>query len=101
PCGLSFRQRLMTVGLDPGATGRPSGVDLDAVHDQFGEHAREQALEDTKGLGPATLQPDGSALIRHFRTGEEQVVPPGLVDQIYLGGDRAAREDGGRGIRYS
>jgi hypothetical protein len=98
PCGMTFRERLRTVSIDPRATPvktemRSQGgryYDSDAVSRVFGEDSREELLEHTDGLGAAQTGADGNIYHRDRHTGEVQRVSDKTLDDIYLGGNTEA-----------
>ncbi len=63
-CPEHFRARLLSLSIDAANFEQPQGrrnhYDRQSVHDVFGEDAREQMLEETRGLGAIQTARDGS-----------------------------------------
>lgn len=96
PCGLTFRERIGTVHIDPAATpvkterrnSEGKRYDSDAIRKVFGEDSREELMEHTKGLGAAHSR-GGEVYHRDRHSGEVSRVSEEQVDQVYLGGNTA------------
>lgn len=61
-CGMSFRQRLMSVNVDRAGfdtSEKHNYFDGEAVDEMFGADSREQMMEETKGIGAVKLGRDG------------------------------------------
>lgn len=89
-CGMTFAQRMRTVTIHPDATPtrtRALYYDREALAQSFGADAREQALEDTDGLGPAMEDSGGGLWRRDRRTCDIVPVTEGEIDKVYLGGE--------------
>lgn len=74
PCGLSFRDRIRSISIDPGSLetkDKRNYYDREAVKEVFGEDSRERMLEETRGLGPIKRAADGSEWVNDDpKTGE-------------------------------
>ena len=59
PCGLSYRDRLRSVTLDPSCTPtreKHNYYDQESLSTVFGEDAEEQMMEETHGVGAYTAE---------------------------------------------
>jgi hypothetical protein len=93
-CGTTFAGRLRSVQIDPRAiptrvTSRGNYFDQEALNEGGFQDAKEQMLENTKGLGPAKRDTQGAWWRRDRKTGDAVRVTEKEADQVYLGGDSA------------
>lgn len=89
-CGMTFRQRLRSVRLDPRieeTKTKRNYYDVDAVHQAFGEDARDELMEDTDGWGAAKREPDGSFSRIDWKGVKHVVSDADLMH--YVGGEEA------------
>lgn len=97
PCGLSFRDRMRTVRLDPAAleTRTPRNYyDAEAVEQVFTEEGRDRMMRETQGYGYTRTDEHGQDFYRNRKSGDWERVPADVMDRVYLGGDteRDARD---------
>lgn len=77
--GLSFAQRLRSVRLDTSVTPSRTAVnyfDAEAVHNVFGDDAKERMDDDTEGRGPVYRTPHG------YVQGGERIDPEHVARQF-------------------
>jgi len=89
PCGLTFRERLLTVRMDASlmeTRSLPTYYDSDAVKEQFGEDAKERLLDSTHGYGAGRTGKDGRTYHKDRHSGEWEPMTEAQVESVYLSG---------------
>jgi hypothetical protein len=91
-CDLSLTEKLRTLTIHPDATpNKPRVYDSKEALGSFGPDAKEEMLEETRGLGPAFTR-GGRPWRKDRRSGEWQPVTERELDRVYMGGD--SEQDG-------
>ena len=92
-CDVSFGDKVRTLTVHPDATPTKQGDVYDGRESlgPFGQEAKEQMLEETRGLGPAYTR-GGRVWHRDRKSREWEPLSERQVDRVYLGGD--SEQDG-------